>query len=535
MFKRTMTLTLAFSTALSLLIVLQAFIDAQAKNNDMTRPIVIGTTLDSDSLDPADTYNTHDWEVLYNAGSGLLRHVPGTNTLEPGLALTLPQVSVNGLVYTFTLRSNLYFSDGTPFNASAVKWSLDRVKALAGDVSFLVTDFVSETDVVNSSTLRVTLKQPAAFFPQLLTVGAYFPVPINHTCYDPYTFSSNCLCGGIGPYNIMAGTLNVSLTLSANPGNFGTHARTEQVIVKYYDTSAELRQALETGGIDLAWKNLEYSDLEALQANPAMHVIEGNGSQIRYLVFNATTPPFDDPYVRAALAASVDRPRYVQQVFTDTKVALYSMVTTGTWSHQDSFLTKYGDHNLAFAQALLIQEGYSETNPLPLDLYFGLDHYGTTEPAFAAAIAADFEETGMISVTLHPTDWFDFIQNIGEGVMPTFLLGWMIDFQDPDNSLWPFAHSSSSSGFGSFYVDSIMDYLLEAGRETTPVQGENRRQIYEMIQEYWAEEVPTVPLVQGKIYAFARNDVCGITFNPNEYLPYFTLYFCGTYIPLILR
>lgn len=536
MFKKTMFLTLALSTALSLLVLGQAFIKAQAKSNNSTdRPLVIGTTVAVSSLDPAQAYSLSDSEMLYNTGSGLLKHVPGTSVLEPGLALSLPQVSPDGLVYTFTLRAGLSFSDGTPFNASAVKMSLDRVKALAGDGSYLVTDFVSKTVAVNSTTLRITLKEPVAFFPQLLTTSPYYPVPINDTCYSAYEFSSDCLCGGIGPYTIVSGTLGVSLTLSANTGYFDTPARTSKVIIKFYDTSTELRQALEAGEIDLAWRRLEYQDLAELQANPNLQIMEVNGNLIRYLIINAIMDPFDDPDVRAALAAAVDRPAYAQQVFSDTTVPLYSMVPTGTWSHEDSFLNEYGDHNLAQAQALLLQEGYSETNPLPVNLYYGIDHYGDTEPALAAAIATNFEETGMVSVTLHPMAWADFIHNMSEGTMPVFLMGWWTDFQDPDNSLWTFAHSSSSSGVGSFYADSFMDYLLEEGRETTPIHGESRRLIYAMIQEYWVEEVPTIPLVQAKVYAAANDDVCGIVINPDEYLPFFTLYRCGTFIPLIVR
>ena len=135
MFKRTVTLTLALSTALGLLFGLQAFIDAQAKTDTAPpQPLIIGTTANSTSLDPAEAYDTPDWEIIYNTGSGLLTNLPGTSDLAPGLAITLPQVSSDGLVYTFTLRSGLQFSDGTAFNAYDVKWSLDRVVTLASVV-----------------------------------------------------------------------------------------------------------------------------------------------------------------------------------------------------------------------------------------------------------------------------------------------------------------------------------------------------------------------------------------------------------------
>jgi peptide/nickel transport system substrate-binding protein len=536
MSKRMITLTLALSSALGLLFFLQAFIDTQAKaNNNPSHPLVIGTTAQVTTLDPAESYNSADWEIIYNTGSGLLAHVPGTSELAPGLATTLPQISPDGLVYTLTLRPGLQFSDGTAFNASAVKRSLERVKALGSESSFLVTDTVSKTVAVNSTTVRITLKQPAAFFPQLLTVAPYYPIPINDNCYSTYDFSPDCLCGGIGPYTIVTRTADVSMTLRANPGYYGTPPRLAAIIVKYFDTSADLRQALENGEIDVAWKSLDLADLQALQTNPDIQVVEENGNQIRYLAFNTSAPPFDNPTVRAALANAVDRPAYAQEVFSNTKSPLYSMVPAGTWSHVDSFLSEYGDHNLAQAQTLLLQEGYSETNKLQVDLYYGLDHYGATEPLLAEELRADFEATGMVSVTLHPTDWGEFIQNLGKGVMPAFLLGWWTDFPDPDNSLWPFGHSSSSGSMGIFYDDDTMDAYLEIGRIVTPIQGYTRQVIYEGIQERWAEKAPTIPLVQGKSYAAARSEVCGIVFNPDEALPYFTIHPCETYLPMIIQ
>jgi peptide/nickel transport system substrate-binding protein len=538
MAKRIMVLLVPLGLALSLVVGLQILLVTFRVNAEplpaTPLPLTIGTTRQITSLDPAQIGSVQEFEVLYNAGSGLLTYVPGTSELAPGLAITMPQVSSNGLVYTFTLRSGLQFPDGTPFDASAVKWSIDRVAALGGGSSYLVTDYVSETNVVNTTTVQIVLKQSVAFFPQVVTSFAYYPVSPN--CFPPYQFDPNSTCGGIGPYTIVNWDQGISIELMANPGYYGPPSAIPSIILRQFATAADMRQALEAGEIDVAWKELTPLDYQELRTNPDLTVIEDVGSQIRYLCFNTTTPPFDQANIRVALAVAMDRETTAQTVFSDTRMALYSMVSAGIWSHRDSFLDLYGQRNLELARALLSQEGYSETNKLAVDLWYPLDHYGPLEPQFAAALASNIEETGMVSVTLHYADWSTYIGNLGTGVMPVFLLGWWPDYLDPDNLTWPFAYSTSSSNMGIFYNNPVMDGLLEAGRTTLPINGTEREVIYENIQELWALDVPTVPLLQEVSLAVTQDEVRGIHMSPYGLLPYFTIYRAEfTFLPILLR
>jgi len=502
--------------------------------NAAQQSLIIGTTEDITSLDPAEAYSFHDWEILYNVGSGLLTYVPGTTELAPGLAITMPEVSPDGLVYTFTLRSGLQFPDGTAFYADAVKWSIDRVIALRGDPSGLVTNFVSEVQVVDSTTVRFVLNQPSALFPMLVATAPYYPVSPN--CFPTYQFDPNSTCGGLGPYTIVTWTQGISVELRANPGYYGPRPQTPSIIVRYFDSASDMRQALEDGEIDVAWRTLTPADYQELRANPNFNVVEGGGSHIRYLCFNTTTSPFDDARVRTALAAAVDRQTIAHEVFSDTMSALYSMVPEGMWSHCDAFLDLYNQRNLGQARTLLRQAGYSETNKLVMDLWYPLEHYGPLEPDFAAALKANIEETGMVSVTLRSVDWSTYLSNIGAGTMPVFLLGWWPDYLDPDNYTWPFVHSTSSGNFGIFYNNPEMDNLLEEGRATTPIQGAAREAIYVDIQELWAEEAPTIPLLQGTLIAVTQDDVRDVIISPSGLLPYFTMgRYHKVYLPLVVR
>jgi peptide/nickel transport system substrate-binding protein len=327
----------------------------------------------------------------------------------------------------------------------------------------------------------------------------------------------------------------ISIELMANPGYYGPRPSIANIIVRQFDTAADMRQALEAGEIDVAWKTLTSQDYQELRTNPNLNVVDEAGTWIRYLCFNTKTPPFNNANIRVALAVAMDRESMAQAVFSDTRMALYSMVSAGIWSHRDSFLDLYGQRNLELARTLLGQEGYSETNKLAVDLWYPLDHYGPLEPQFAAALASNIEETGMVSVTLYYTDWFTYIGNLGTGVMPVFLLGWSPDYLDPDNLTWPFAYSSSSAGMGIFYNNPIMDGLLEAGRMTTPIWDPTREAIYVIIQELWAEEVPTIPLLQEVSTVVTQDEVKGINISPSGLLPYFTIHRYEIFLPLLVR
>jgi peptide/nickel transport system substrate-binding protein len=278
-----------------------------------------------------------------------------------------------------------------------------------------------------------------------------------------------------------------------------------------------MRLALENGEIDMAWKTLLPSDYADLEENPDFEVIEGPGAYIRYICINATTPPFDDIRVKQALSLAIDRQELSDRVFLGTHQPLYSMVPMGMAGHIDAF----PERDLDAARALLEEAGYSEDNPLVMDLWWTPAHYGDTEADVATVMKANLEETGMIQVSLQSAEWATYTDNFGPGTMPVFLLGWYPDYLDPDNYTWSFAHSEAADDLGIFYASDEMDELLEAAQ--TETDQATRTDLYEQIQELWTTECPTIPFTQGSLYAVTAEGVTGVTLAPYMNLPYFLL------------
>jgi peptide/nickel transport system substrate-binding protein len=361
-------------------------------------PLIIGTTDSVTDLDPAESYDFHTWEIHHNTMDTLLVYTPGTTELEPGLAESY-EVSADGLEYTFTLREGLEFPDGTAFNADAVVWSINRVMRLEGDPNWLVTSFVDSVEKVDEYTVKFVLGEAVGFFPLLIATQPYSPV--SPDCYPENEFGTDSTCGGHGPYIITSWERDVEMVLEANPDYYGDAPAHSNVVVRYFADSTAMRLALEAGDIDVAWKTMTPSDYQDLDDDPNFVLETGPGAYIRYVCFNATTAPFDNPKVREALSLAIDRDEISDTVFQGTHQNLYSMVPMGMAGHIDAF----GDRDLDQAIALLDQAGFDAANPLVMDFWWTPDHYGPTEGDVASVIKAAWEETGVVEVNLQSAEW----------------------------------------------------------------------------------------------------------------------------------
>lgn len=193
--------------------------EAVVEEPEEMQTLVYATTEKISDVDPSNAYDFHTWELFQNINRGLLSYKPGTTEIIPGLAESYT-VNDAGDVYTFTLRSGVQFTDGTPFNAEAVKWSIDRVMRLQGDPSWLVTDFVDSVEAVDDLTVKFNLKGPVGFFPSLVASVPYFPVNPNIYPADKWVNDPSELTGGelvgLGPYKVVSFKRDEEIILEEN-------------------------------------------------------------------------------------------------------------------------------------------------------------------------------------------------------------------------------------------------------------------------------------------------------------------------------
>lgn len=486
-----------------------------ASNSFARDTLVYGTTEKVTDMDPANAYDFHTWEIFYNIYRGILGYPPGKTNLVPELAESYEVVD-NGKGYIFKLKQGLKFSDGTPFDANAVKWSIDRVMRLKGDPSWLVTDFVERVEVIDKSQVKFVLKNAVAYFPALVATPPYYPVnpniyPADKIVQDPSALKGGKLVG-LGPYRAAFFKRDQEIALELNPYYIGEKPKNDMIIIRYFADATTMRLALEKGELDFAFKSFNPSDINDLQKMSNIKTIKGQGPYIRYLCFQCKTEPFTNKIVRQGVAAAINRPDIIQKVFLGQNAPLYSMVPMGMWTHQDNFKEAFGDGNLEKSRELLAQAGFNENNKLKFEFWYTPSHYGDTEVDLAAVLKEQFEATGVMEVNVKSAEWATYKTNWKNQVMPVYLLGWYPDYIDPDNYTAAFAGTAGSRGNGIYFSDPQWDAMFVEEQKNADEGA--REEIFNKIQKMWTDEVPTAPIFQGTLFLFSQADIDGIMISP---------------------
>jgi peptide/nickel transport system substrate-binding protein len=463
-------------------------------------------------MDPASAYDFHTWELFDNIDESLLTYKQGTSEIIPGLAESYT-VNKAGDEYVFKLRKGLKFTDGTPFTADAVKWTIDRVVALKGDPSWLVTQFVKSVTVVDPLTVKFTLNGPTAFFPSVIAGNPpYFPLspgvyPVDKIISDPTELKGGQLVG-LGAYKITSFKRDEEVVFEANPSYYGKQPTIKKIIIRYFADATTMRLALEKGDVDLVYKSLNPSDIADLAKNPKIVTNKLPGPFIRFLCFETSESVFKDKNLRKAITALINRPEINQKVYLGQNEPLYSLIPKGMLYHTEAFKTAIGDGNVAMAEKLLKAAGYSKAKPFEFDLWYTPSHYGDTEVNLAEVAKSQLEKTPLVKVTIKSAEWATYKQQFNKKQMPAYFLGWYPDYVDPDDYTAAFAQTDASAGEGIFYSNKDWDALF-LKEENTP-DPKVRQQLFEQVQKWWTDEVPCAPIFQGNLYVLTQKNVTGV-------------------------
>ncbi len=503
------------------------------RNADNGGRISVGTTLKPRTLDPADSYELAGLNIIYNVGESLYTYELGSTELKPLLATAMPQVSADGLVYTIPLRQGVTFHDRTPFNAEAMAFSLQRFIQNGGKPAFLLGDIVSKIEAVGESELKITLKQPFAAFPSLLAFPGTAAVSPQAYKLGAGLFSPNKLVG-TGKYKL-AEFNSDAVSLKVNPEYWGEKPANKGVNMQIYaGNSANLFNSFRTGAVDVAYQSLDPNQIKNLLdgADSKWQAIAGSGTVVNYLVLNLQQEPLNQPEVRQAIASIVNRTLINDRVLRGQAEPIYSLVPTAFDAYQPTFEAAYGEANADKAKELLAKAGYSATNPAIVEIWHPSG--SITRGIVAETIKAytDRELGGAIQFIPNSVESASFFSNLSKGVYPAALVDWYPDFLDPDNYIQPFMACSQGSpntgcsegaaqSRGSFYYSDRANQLIEQERQEQDPQ--KRQAIFVELQQLLAEDVPYVPLWQTKDYAFAQNGITGVTINPSQTFPFWTI------------
>jgi peptide/nickel transport system substrate-binding protein len=561
--------------ALSLcLLMLAGCSGSESGKNSRAGWITVGTKEKPRTLDPADAYEISALGIVANMGERLYAYNPGSTKLIPQLATELPKISADGLTYTIPIRKGVVFHDGTPFDAEAMAFSLRRFIANGGGPSFLLSDRVDylrpdpdpkskNPPQVNPDGLKATgkyeltikLKKPFAAFPSLLAfTGA---CAVSPKAYADFTVQAGAKADkekswkkkgafvGTGPYRMIEGGSDDRIELEVFDRYWGDKPANKGVTVQIYLGSASnLYNSFKTGAVDVAYLSLEPDQIRSLQDSQKakgwkVTEVEGNGTS--YIMLNATQKPLDNPLVRQAIAAMVDRPLLNQRVLYDQGKSLYSMIPSSFSESRADFRAAYsssdGGADLQKAKSLLQQAGFTAQKPAIIQIWYASSSSSKKMIANFLRAYAKSKMEGLIVFEPNTAEKTAFNAMSKSRAFPIIIQDWYPDFIDVDTYIQPFlectkliqptekepeppigCQEGGSAEQGSFYYNDTMNQLIsKQGQAKNPAE---RLPLVIDIQKQVANDVPLIPLWQTKDFIFSRPGVSGAYTDPLQNLQY---------------
>jgi peptide/nickel transport system substrate-binding protein len=481
-------------------------------------PITIGTTDKVVALDPAGSYDNGSLLLEDNIYQFLMTVPAGKKQPEPDAAESCSFTQPTE--YTCKMKSGLKFSNGDPLTAEDVAFSYTREVKIAdpNGPSSLVANMVSAT-ASDPTTVVFKLKNPNdQTWPFILGTSAG-PI-VDHKVFPADKLLDDAQVIGSGPYAIASYDKNQLVSLKANTNYTGANKpKSDDIRLKYYTASENLKLDIQQGAIDIAWRSLTPTDVDSLKKASGVKVLTGAGGELRYIVFNFKTMPGGSDAqklaIRQAMAYSVDRKALAENVYKGTFQPAYSMIPDGVADATTPFKDKFGESpDKSKAQDVLQTAGV--TTPVSLKIEYTTDHYGSTSDQEYNEVKRQLEATGLFKVSLQSTEWTTYSKERVADTYPIYQLGWFPDYVDGDNYLSPFLVEENfvhahycDKGATNRPCDKDGVIPLLATEETK--SGADRTAAFKDIQEKLATgEMPYLPLLSGKQVAATRNNISGV-------------------------
>ncbi|QIG38990.1 peptide ABC transporter substrate-binding protein [Microbacterium sp. 4R-513] len=488
-------------------------------------PLIVGTTDKITSIDPAGSYDNGSFAVMNQIYPFLFNSQYGTADVTPDIAESGEFTSPTE--FTVKLKDGLKFANGHELTSSDVKFTFDRQVKIAdpnGPSSLLGN--LESVEAPDDTTVVFTLKNGNdQTWEQILSSPAGPIVDEEVFSADAVTPDDDIVDGKAfaGQYVIDSYKVNELISYKPYADYEGALPAPENggISVKYYADPSNLKLDIANGDIDVAYRSLSATDIDDLSKNDKVKIVDGPGGETRYIVFNFNTMPYGattaeaDPAkalaVRQAAANLVDRAELSNDVYKGTYTPLYSFVPQGLTGATEPLKELYGDGDggpdVDKAKATLEQAGV--TTPVQLNLQYNGDHYGPSSGDEYAAVKTQLEEGGLFTVNLQQTEWVQYAKDRTADVYPAYQLGWFPDYSDADNYLTPFF--SKENFLVNHYDNPEVQELITT--QATETDAGKREEEIGKIQSLVANDLSTLPLLQGTQIAVVGSDVDGATLD----------------------
>lgn len=484
----------------------------QATSGNATAPktLIYAQGSDPRGLDPAYVDDGESAKIIVNVYEGLLQYKKGSTEVEPCLA-TEWKISDDGKEYTFKLRQGVKFHDGTPFNADAVKFNIERQipPQAKDDMPYASFTFgpVQKVEKVDEYTVKVILKEPYTPFLANLAMSLAAPMA-SPDAIKKNNGNLNENPVGTGPFKFVSWKKGEAVTLEKNNEYWGEKAKSDKVVFKFTKENSVRASELMTGAVDII-DGVDPNDIKKL-TDSKMQLFNEKGMNINYMAFNTSRAPFNDVKLRQAISYAIDREELVKYLYQGFSDIAYTPMPSFIPGFNDKL--KSYQYNPEKSKELLKAAG-KENLQVKMITYSNPRPYNPVNGQKLAEAIQNYLSKVGIKATIDVYPWKEYKEKIAQGEGDILFYGWNGDNGDADNFLSLFDSKEIKSTLNAArYNNPKVDELLVKGRKTP--NGEERNNIYKEIQKIVDEDAVWLPISYAKSMAAYSPKVKNFELHP---------------------
>lgn len=483
------------------------------------------------TFDPAIAEDGNTYRVTNDLFAGLI-DFDQSNRPIPGMARSW-EITPDGKTYTFHLRDNLKFSDGSPIKASDFVYSWQRLvdPKLGSSYAFLLKDVVNGASIIagkapatslgisapDDKTVVVKLTHPSNAFLSYLTVPNVFVVSrANLEKFgESWTLPQNMVTSGA--YTLKDHVLNGYILTQKNP-EFYQESMVQIKYIKYFpfvDANASLSN-FKTGDLDTTWQNVPIDQYAALKKQYPTELHTFMWERVNYLNFNMKLPKYaNNLKLRQALALAIDRDSLAHTILAAGQLPLYSIVTPTIENGKYADI-HYSWNNLAKAKRiaeareLFKEAGYGSNNPLTITLKYQTNDL--TKKVMLAIMAMWQENLG-VKVNLVNEELKVLFPDLKSGNYDMAEGRWGADYNSVTTYTPLFLCNSGNNR--SHYCNPKYDALIAKAKATANPQ--QQEQLYKQALNIALADYPVIPLFEPTHQRLVSPRVAGYQID-NNYL-----------------
>ncbi|UHS64179.1 peptide ABC transporter substrate-binding protein [Agrobacterium vaccinii] len=495
-----------------------------------------GNAGEPQTLDQAQTSINIEAFILKDLYEGLTIY-DAAGKIVPGAAESWT-LSDDGTVYTFKIRADAKWSDGSPVTAEDFVFSFKRVedpKTAAKYANILYPIKNAEKlnkgegklddlgiKAVDEKTLEITLERPTPFFLELLAHQTALPVSKASVEKNGADFVKPGVMVSNGAYTLQSHVPNDSLIVVKNPNHWdAANTKIDKVIFYPIDDQAASVRRFEAKEMDLAF-NFSADQLERLKKSYGEQVHVSPTLATYYYTFDTREAPYSDVRVRRALSMSVDRDFLAKEIYSGSQVPAYSMVPPGMDSYGEPAKADFASMSQLDredeALKLMKEAGYGEgAKPLSIEIRYNTN---PNHERVATAIADMWKTTFGANVSLVNLDvasHYGYLQEGGKYNVAR--AGWVADYADAENFLNLSVSSNTTFNYSKFNNAEFDALMKKSYDEKDPAA---RSKLLHDAEAILMKEQPVAPLLTQADLWLVSNRVKGWEDNAaNEHLSRF--------------